>query len=624
MTSETRGEVFEIGLIMAGAVSAGAYTAGVIDYLIETLDTWYDMKSKEPNGFPTHDVRIRVMTGASAGGMSTAITIAQLLSPEKKTREESLLYKSWVKDIDISDLLGTKDLDRYPFVRSLLDSTRIEDIASDVIPPDNLPRWKRIPYVHDELRVFLTLSNLRGLPYEFKLEGETGFPFGMTDHSDYQYIKVYEKTPDSEWIKLRNAAIATGAFPVGLAPRLIERDLSEYRERINKDGRDVSDKLKLDTSSNGQYTFVAVDGGTLNNEPIELARSVFVRPQAVTAKAKENLESIVTADGEEHDFKEERTMKEVVRQEIESRCPYALILIDPFPDQVDAGDNATEKDTALGKVVGPLIQALRAQSLFKIEELLDAADINDPNRFLVAPIRYTRNAHDNSESRAPNAIASGFMSGFGGFVSQRFREHDYWLGRRNCQQFLRKYFVMPLNKAETFGWPIESSYVIERFIDGKKELFYPIIPIIKGSRVDAPEGERNPWPTYSNSESRVLSGKIRNRVTALIEKAFPVGWISSIWITLAIVATAVLFGLGEYLKNSQLICDCTLLFTGLRNSYLIIGQVALLFILFSLLLLRVGKIVVERYLATKAHRIVISQMVSWGINIASRLKNEGR
>ena len=29
--------VFEIGLVLAGAVSAGAYTAGVIDFLLEAL-----------------------------------------------------------------------------------------------------------------------------------------------------------------------------------------------------------------------------------------------------------------------------------------------------------------------------------------------------------------------------------------------------------------------------------------------------------------------------------------------------------------------------------------------------------------------------------------------------------
>src|SRR5271163_2793770 len=31
---------FKIGINMAGAVSAGAYTAGVLDFLIEALDAW--------------------------------------------------------------------------------------------------------------------------------------------------------------------------------------------------------------------------------------------------------------------------------------------------------------------------------------------------------------------------------------------------------------------------------------------------------------------------------------------------------------------------------------------------------------------------------------------------------
>jgi len=32
---------FELGLVMAGAVSAGAYTAGVCDYVMEALDAWH-------------------------------------------------------------------------------------------------------------------------------------------------------------------------------------------------------------------------------------------------------------------------------------------------------------------------------------------------------------------------------------------------------------------------------------------------------------------------------------------------------------------------------------------------------------------------------------------------------
>ncbi|MFO1098978.1 MAG: hypothetical protein U1E81_12135 [Xanthobacteraceae bacterium] len=32
------GPKFEIGLVMAGAISAGAYSAGVVDFIIEALD----------------------------------------------------------------------------------------------------------------------------------------------------------------------------------------------------------------------------------------------------------------------------------------------------------------------------------------------------------------------------------------------------------------------------------------------------------------------------------------------------------------------------------------------------------------------------------------------------------
>src|SRR6187549_923399 len=272
---------FEIGLVMAGAVSAGAYTAGVMDYLLEVLETWQKEKDTGNTSVPQHDVLIKVMTGASAGGMTTAITVAELFRKKKPDalkidkENNSLIYQAWVKEIDITKLLRTTDLDYSDNIKSLLDSTAIDAIANEVINPENPPKWKPIPYIDPELKLYLTLSNLRGLPYEFKLKGQTGFPYGMTDHSDYQYIEVCEKTTEADWRKLRNAAIATGAFPVGLASRLIERDTNEYKIRIAKDGRDISGLMTLQSNQNEPYNFVAVDGGTLNNEPLELARSVW-------------------------------------------------------------------------------------------------------------------------------------------------------------------------------------------------------------------------------------------------------------------------------------------------------------------------------------------------------------
>src|ERR1039458_9630649 len=37
---------FKIAINMAGAISAGAYTAGVLDFMTEALDAWYRAKAE--------------------------------------------------------------------------------------------------------------------------------------------------------------------------------------------------------------------------------------------------------------------------------------------------------------------------------------------------------------------------------------------------------------------------------------------------------------------------------------------------------------------------------------------------------------------------------------------------
>src|SRR5262245_58477680 len=115
---------FEIGLVMAGAVSAGAYTAGVIDFLIQALDEWEAAKqfarehpnSQQATECPMHDVRIRVMAGSSAGGMTAGLaagllgmqfeSVSAQPPPDQPARpRNNTLYRSWVNDIDIVPLL---------------------------------------------------------------------------------------------------------------------------------------------------------------------------------------------------------------------------------------------------------------------------------------------------------------------------------------------------------------------------------------------------------------------------------------------------------------------------------------------------------------------------------------
>src|SRR6476660_9957268 len=127
---------YELGLVMAGAISGGAYTAGVVDFLLEALDAWENAKNSH-EAVPAHAVKIRVMTGASAGAMTTALTSLACFSdvtPVKDVknppdRKRNRLYDSWVRQVDISHLLENRDLDNSGGVRSLLDATTLREIA---------------------------------------------------------------------------------------------------------------------------------------------------------------------------------------------------------------------------------------------------------------------------------------------------------------------------------------------------------------------------------------------------------------------------------------------------------------------------------------------------------------
>src|SRR5258708_33698059 len=68
---------FKISINMAGAISAGAYTAGVLDFLTEALDAWYAAK-RAGQDVPIHDISIEAFSGASAGGMCAAISAGPL------------------------------------------------------------------------------------------------------------------------------------------------------------------------------------------------------------------------------------------------------------------------------------------------------------------------------------------------------------------------------------------------------------------------------------------------------------------------------------------------------------------------------------------------------------------
>ncbi|MBV8673203.1 MAG: patatin-like phospholipase family protein, partial [Acidobacteriaceae bacterium] len=433
---------FHIGINMAGAVSAGAYTAGVLDFLTEALEQWYAAKASENAKVPMHSVCIDVFSGASAGGMCAAIASVMLQGSfehirnpedERVVNTNNRFYESWVNKIDIQWLLEDNDLEDGKPVISLLDSTIIDQIAEYALTP--APATKR-PYVSDSLTLFLTLTNVRGTPYSLSgdasgsAEEDTAYygdklQFETVKDASARPLAPFAKplpvgTSGGAWPLLQDAAKATGAFPLFLAPRKIDRPAKDY---LYSPWEPVS-KVKLPCvpahwplNPDDTFTTLNVDGGVTDNDPFQLAHDFLAvhNPKAFT----------------DPDTGELRNPPEPEK----ANC--AVLTVAPFPaDEFFDPAYDFDRNMNIFGMLPNLFTTLVSQSRFLGESLAAVMSGQSCSRFVLAP----------SDAGLPNAEAlqCGLLGAFGGFFERGFRAHDYQLGRRNCQKFLMDYFRLAI------------------------------------------------------------------------------------------------------------------------------------------------------------------------------------
>jgi len=441
---------FDIGLVMAGAVSAGAYSAGVVDFLIEALDEWDKARAAPGYSGPAHRVRIAAMSGASAGAMTAAIAAIALNSEfepvadvnQPPAGERNRLFDGWVRMADITRMLTRHDLEGGRKLVSALDSSALAEIASSALDVRPLAGARR--HVADPLPLFLTVANLRGVPYGIRVEGENrDYRHGMSAHADHMAFAVTRQGRglpgaltlelanlaegarqakagggSSPWLVLRDSALASGAFPIGLAPRLLTRPIDDYAirrwpvpvpEPAQPDRTLVEMRaIKPTWPANfaPQVDFWNVDGGLMNNEPLELARMALAGAEGRNPRPGD-------------------------------KATRAVLMIDPFPNETGVVAGPAGDIDLIGVITG-MFNALKNQTRFKLDELALAESEDVYSRFVIAPSR--RHA-DGTLARL--AMASAIMGGFGGFLSEAFRRHDFQLGRRNCQRFLQEYLALP-------------------------------------------------------------------------------------------------------------------------------------------------------------------------------------
>jgi hypothetical protein len=398
-----------------------------------------------------------------------------------------------VRRIDIQHLVGTADLGPGEPVRSALDATVLRQIALDGLKMT--PAATKRPYVDDPLAVFLTVANLRGVPYGFGMAGDAAASrYGMLAHADHMRFKVTRggasdalfnildpaALPGGPWSGLADAALASGAFPVGLRSRVLKRPLGQYAQRLDFDG-----KASLPGDPASEYSFLCVDGGLMNNEPLELARRYL-------AGDKRN-----PRPGE--------------------KAHRAVIMIDPFPNKAAFPDPYEPHDDVIGVIKG-MFGALVNQARFKPEELALAEDNAVFSRFMIAPAL----KGEDGNAIEP-AMTAAILGGFGGFLAEDLRRHDFQLGRRNCQRFLNRYFVLPeTNHLFADMPPDRRADLCVKEADGSPRLFedgtsrlLPVVPLRGGATDPIARPVR---PSADAVDLDDLTGRIERRAEAVGER----------------------------------------------------------------------------------------------------------
>lgn len=502
-----KNETFRIGICLAGAVSAGAYTAGVMDYLMEALREWEERKGQQ--NVPSHTVVIPIMGGASAGGMTSLLTastinneITPIPLPDKANlldeHPENKLYHSWVDLTDkdmFQKMLETSDITSGNVV-SLLNSNFIDDIAIKMIQSD-VANWKATPaFFEMPVKIFTTLSNLNGFKYNINFSGNNRKEkYNMAVHNDYACFELYDEntqTPQTPgWMPLnfktgafietaRNAAMATGAFPVGLKSRIMERDPS-YVNAIPW----LKDIFQNTPVNPNKLKTLNVDGGMINNEPFEKVRYLL---DEITIDHRSIEYNALSKDEKQEFLNEINTSYKNFEN--------TILMIDPFPSQ-DVKEEFNYSQN-LTNIISGTFSAMTAQMRAKPINYRSAMEQDDASQFIISPSRKREDTDGQlKDFFGEKAIACGTMGGFGGFLNKEFRIHDYFLGKYNCEMFLRKYFTIPEEAlqdnpifAKGYSGVDKNNYVVI-CPDGKRT--YPIIPIFK------PEdpAEIFPIPTFS-------------------------------------------------------------------------------------------------------------------------------
>lgn len=521
--------VFEVAIACCGGTSTGPYVAGVLDFIWEAFEEWRAAAAK--GQAPAHQVRIRNLVGASAGGLSLGLAALATLKAfphvyddalwaryapgEPQPKSSNPHYLAWVEEITLDRLLShPEEIETGQIYLFHSTPTEICDTVLQLV--DQAPTAHGHDFVHDPLELRATIGNLQGVPYALNFNSFGGgaqvvtqwlemhrdnIAFGVRTHEvggvaddtigpapDAHDLSLQTFPPPGppppERILFREAMVATSAIPLIFAVTEVPQSpiVYQWRSAYWDRARNVAvvdQPVWPPGLPKDPVNYAATDGGLFDNRPFNLAH------QRLAGVRGENPQSADEA------------------------CR-AVIMVDPLADDREpppANPTASQVfDVVRRLVLSPVLQDRL--------DTLDLAQIKDEtifSRFMIAPCRESP-LDANVNWRPSKSLLSAPLDAFLGFCAKPYREHDFLLGRRNAQQFLRQHFALPEGHrlfAGTSGW--SQADVI---VDAHGARFRPLVPL-RGRAADEQPLPAWNWSALKDSDIDRYVGLAGKRAEAI-------------------------------------------------------------------------------------------------------------
>lgn len=497
-----------LAITIAGAVSLGSYEAGV---LYEVLDAIHQ-HNNVPGTPDEVRIKIDVLTGASSGGMTAAIMAHKMMYAANEFRDpyDNPLYNVWVKRVDLAGLVETEDEETQegePAMRSLFSSNLVERLLAEVLTDRYASGQWPAPVTHsaaaNSISLGMTLTNLNGVDYGYEMQPGGKFTYTRHDDQMMRVLTVGGTDNGKIWEEIRDAAVASGAFPLAFRTKELDRMRADY----------TRGNLEPWTDDPSRFTYT--DGAVLQSEPLGMAKKLvnaidghwnndsrfylFVTPHGKTSsadasfrevsadylnmitrlakvvlaqsefedwiKAEEVNRRVALLDARARDLAQHLRLEEMDGARLEGSAEELLRLLFVQPENggtrkiADVGPETLENarmriDHQYKEEVASLGEGSAKAAAFRDTILVieKAAHLSDRDYMRIYGMTVSE-----------DLLAGAELTGFLGFFDQRYRDHDYDRGRLVARSVLNDPALSepgelgPVRYTPTHMNPIDSS-----------------------------------------------------------------------------------------------------------------------------------------------------------------------